>query len=94
MPQAPSKVYRQKVSEFEKRIDSFRILPCNISRIIEDVISVKNAMKDADDFYMNLSEDLKKQEIATFQKSNELVRKYNMIMRNIDKACECTPTKY
>ncbi len=93
MSQVLSNVYRQKVSEFEKRIDSFRILPCNISRIIEDVISVKNSMKDADDFYMNMSEDLKEQEISTFQKSNELVRKYNMIMRNIGKVCECKPSK-
>lgn len=49
-------------------------------------------MKDADKFYMDMSEGFKEQEIGTFQKSNELVKKYNMIMRNIDKVCECKPS--
>lgn len=94
MIDAYSKTYRQKVSEFEKRINSFRILPCNISRITEDIVRIKETMKDADSFYMNISQDLKEKEVNTFQKSNELVKKYHMIMRNIDKVCECKPSHH
>lgn len=87
-----SKTYRHKVSEFEKRINSFRMFPCKISRITEDVIRIKDAMKDADNFYMSMSQDLKEKEVNTFKKSNELIKKYHMIMRNIDNVCECRPS--
>ena len=92
-----SEMYRRKVSKLEEQIENLRMFPCKISNIVDTAIKIEDALKKADAAYIALPSQIKKTEEDTHQKSIDLIKKYRIIITDMDSMCDCKqrslPTK-
>ena len=89
MPNIYSEMYKRKVSKLEEQVDNLRLTPCKISSIIDTAIKIEDALKKADDTYIALPSQIKEIEKITHQKSIDLIKKYRIIITDMDNTCDC-----